>query len=176
MSKSKLRTANLLGALAGEIAGRLEQRLKSHPNGKDSAAAALNIIGFYGGCTNSALSQALQRSHTATVRLVDKLEADKLVESRPAEDRRSVALHLTEKGKQEARKIVRDRCVALADVLDVLSGEQQAQLTDILEVLLRSLTVNAAEADHICRLCDDGACPAATCPVHQAGIAHADRA
>lgn len=174
MSKSKLRTANLLGALAGEIVGRLEQRLKSHPNGTDSAAAALNIIGFYGGCSNNALSRALQRSHTATVRLVDKLEADRLVESRPAEDRRSVALHLTEKGRQEARKLVRDRCVALADVIDVLSAEQQAQLAEVAEVLLRALTSDAAQADHICRLCDDSACPAATCPVHQAGLAHAE--
>jgi len=173
VSKSKLRTANLLAALSGEIADRLDQRLKSHPNQNDSAAAALNIIGFYGGCSNNALSRALRRSHTATVRLVDKLEADKLVESRAAEDRRSVALHLTDKGRQEARKIVRDRCVALADLIDVLSAGQQAQLAQILEVLLRSLTSDAAEADHICRLCDDSACPAATCPVHQTALASA---
>ena len=177
MSKSKpgtaslLRTANLLGALAGEIAGRLDERLKRHPNQTDSAAAALNIIGFYGGCSNNALSRALQRSHTATVRLVDKLEHDKLVESRPAEDRRSVALHLTDKGRQEARKIVRDRCMTLAEALAALSAEQQAQLAAIAETLLRSLTTDAAQADHICRLCDDSACPAATCPVHQAALA-----
>src|SRR5882724_4448772 len=72
---TKLRTANLLGALAGEIAGRLERHGRIHPNETSSAAAALNVIGFYEGCSNSALSRALGLSHPATVRLVDKLEA-----------------------------------------------------------------------------------------------------
>jgi MarR family transcriptional repressor of emrRAB len=50
---SRLRTANLLGALACEIAERVDLMLKGHPNASDSAAAALNIIGFYEGCSNN---------------------------------------------------------------------------------------------------------------------------
>ena len=100
----KLRTANLLGALSTEIAGRLEQQLRKHPNATDSGVAALNIIGFYEGCSNGALSRALQLSHTATVRVVDKLEAAGLVESRSARDRRSVALYLTSRGRTRARR------------------------------------------------------------------------
>ena len=69
----KLRTANLLGALACEISERLDERLKNHPNESDSAAAALNVISFYAGCSNNALSRALKLSHTTTVRLIDKL-------------------------------------------------------------------------------------------------------
>jgi MarR family transcriptional regulator, negative regulator of the multidrug operon emrRAB len=78
---SKLRTANLLGALAGEIADRIEREGKLHPNETSSATAALNVIGFYEGCSNGALSRALGLSHTATVRLVDKLELSGLVRS-----------------------------------------------------------------------------------------------
>ena len=92
---SKLRTANLLGALAGAIAERQERHGKAHPNETSSAAAALNVIGFYEGCSNGELAEALGLSHTATVRLVDKLEAGGLVISATGADRRAVALRLT---------------------------------------------------------------------------------
>ena len=170
---SKLRTANLLGALAGEIAERLDRRLRSHPNQTDSAVAALNLIGLYGGCSNNALSQALKLSHTATVRLVDKLEAAGLVESRPGQDRRSVALHLTGSGQSRARAAIEDRCAALGDIVDALSPDQRDQLDAIAETLLKSLTTSAMEAGHICRLCDEIVCPGDDCPVHQRAIAFA---
>lgn len=167
---SKLRTANLLGALACEIAERLDQMLKDHPNATDSAAAALNVIGFYEGCSNNALSRALKLSHTTTVRLIDKLAAQGLVERREGTDRRAVSLFLTKRGREQARTVVRDRCLALGQVVDVLSERQRNQFDKLAEVLLRSLTTSAEEADHICRLCDDGACPASDCPVHQEAL------
>lgn len=165
---SKLRTANLLGALASEVAGRLDRSAKAHPNQTLSASAALNLIGFYEGCSNTELSRALQLSHTATVRLVDKLEETGLVESRQGkEDRRSVALHLTKAGRARARQILQERCVVLEEIVDALAPAQQGQLEGLLEILLRALTPHSAEAgNHICRLCDETACPADKCPVH----------
>jgi DNA-binding MarR family transcriptional regulator len=168
---SKLRTANLLGALAGELAERLDQCGKIHPNQTDSAAAALNLIGFYEGCSNGALSRALGLSHTSTVRLVDKLEAAGLVKSEPGADRRSVALWLTEEGRKRARAVVQDRCLMLGEIVEVLTPEQRAQLDRIAESLLRALVTGATEADHICRLCDETACPPEQCPVHQRALA-----
>jgi MarR family transcriptional regulator, negative regulator of the multidrug operon emrRAB len=170
----KLRTANLLGALACEISGRLDERLKSHPNQTDSSAAALNVIGFYEGCSNIALSRALKLSHTATVRLVDKLEAAGLVKSKTGEDRRSVALSLTEAGRARVKAVLKDRCVSLGHLVDKLSAKQQAQLEGIMETLLRALTTSAEEADHICRLCDEIVCPEGTCPVHQEALTLAE--
>jgi len=168
---SKLRTANLLGALASEIAETLDRQLRSHPNQTDSAAAALNVIGFYEGCSNGALSRALKLSHTATVRLVDKLEAAGLVESRPGVDRRAVALYLTEAGRVRGRVTIQERCAVLGSIVDILAPEQQDQLAALAETLLRALTTSAAEADHICRLCDETVCPQDACPVHQAAAA-----
>ena len=172
---SELRTANLLGALAGAVSDLLERRDKSHPNQTDSATAALNLIGFYEGCSNGALSKALGLSHTATVRLVDKLEADGLVGSTTGLDRRSVSLRLTPAGRRQCRAAVRQRCAALCDVIAVLSPTQRAQLDRIAETLLRSLVTTAGEADHICRLCDDTACPPDDCPVHQKSLAVAGK-
>jgi MarR family transcriptional regulator, negative regulator of the multidrug operon emrRAB len=168
---SKLRTANLLGALAGEVADRIERQGKVHPNETNSAVAALNVIGFYEGCSNGALSRALGLSHTATVRLVDKLELAGFVLSEIGTDKRSVALRLTDLGRERTRTVIRERCMRLADVIDVLTAQQRRQLDDIAETLLKSMVTAARDADHICRLCDDAACSPGRCPVHQKATA-----
>ncbi len=163
---SKLRTANLLSALTIELADRLDRFGRTHPNETTTAAAALNVIGFYEGCSNNALSRALGLSHTATVRLVDKLEAQGLVVSETGTDRRSIALSLTEAGRERAKAIVRTRCVMMGELVDRLTPEQCRQLDTIAETLLRSMVEAADAADHICRLCDEEACPPDHCPVH----------
>jgi len=161
---SKLRTANLLGALAGEIADRIEREGKLHPNETSSATAALNVIGFYEGCSNGALSRALGLSHTATVRLVDKLELSGLVRSERGADKRAVALRLTRHGRERARAVIHDRCLRLGDLIEVLTPRQRRQLDDIAEALLKSMVKAAQDADHICRLCDGAACPTRQAP------------
>jgi DNA-binding MarR family transcriptional regulator len=169
---SQLRTANLLGALSVAISDRLAEALKNHPNQTDSAAAALNLIGFYEGCTNSALSASLGLSHTATVRLLDRLESKGFVERRVAEtDQRAVALYLTRKGRTRLREILAIRCAALCDVISSLSVSEERRLGHLLEKILKTLTKAVMDADHICRLCDETTCPARSCPVHQAGLA-----
>ena len=167
-----LRTANLLAALAGQVDHLLIRRLRIHPNQTDSSAAALNIITFYEGCTNLRLSQALRLSHTAAVRLVDKLEQEGLVERREGKDKRSVALFLTEAGRERIRAILTDRCAALEGILSPLTPEEQATLSALLEKLLTNQTKAPGDDDYICRLCDTTVCPAETCPVHQAGLAN----
>jgi len=168
---SKLRTANLLGALAGEITNRIERQGKLHPNETSSSIAALNVIGFYEGCSNGALSRALGLSHTATVRLVDKLELSGLVRSERGTDKRAVALRLTKLGQERARAVIHDRCLRLCDFIDVLTPRQRRQLDDLAEALLKSMVNAAQDADHICRLCDGSACPTRRCPVHQKALA-----
>lgn len=168
---SKLRTANLLGALAGAVNDRLDAQLRSHPNQNSSAAAALNLIALYEGCSNAMLSAGLKLSHPATVRLVDKLEAAGLVESRTgAADRRAVALFLTPGGQVRTREVLQQRCVALEAVIDLLTPDQRRQLDGIAETLLAALTTTPLEGGHICRLCDEVICPQDICPVHQKAV------
>jgi DNA-binding MarR family transcriptional regulator len=154
--------------LAGELANRLDRRLKTHPNQTNSSAAALNVIAYYEGCSNARLARALQLSHPAAVRLVDKLEAQGLAESRDAADGRAVSLYLTDAGKARTRAILEERCAALSGLIEVLSGEEEAQLAHCLERILAGLTESPDHADYICRLCDDIACPPQRCPVHLA--------
>lgn len=167
---SKQRTANLLGTLAGAVAGRLDRQLKQHPNQTDSSASALNLVAGYEGCSNVELSRALQLSHTATVRLLDKLQEAGFVERRDGADRRSVALFLTAAGRAHARQIVQARQAVLLGLIDALSPAQRSQLDGLADTLLSVMTVDAAEADHLCRLCDEGVCAPARCPVHRAAL------
>src|SRR5258708_33975457 len=95
---TRLRTANMLAAFAGEVTERLGATLKSHPNQTDSASAALNIIGFWEGITNADLARALKLSHTATVRLVDKLETQGYVKAPGGKDKRATPLYVTPPG------------------------------------------------------------------------------
>ncbi len=169
-----LRAANMLGALAGQVNSLLTRRLRHHPNQTDSSAAALNALAFFEGCSNLRLSQALRLSHTATVRLVDKLEQEGLVESQTGQDRRSVALFLTEPGRARAREILTDRCQALDGILSLLTAEEQQTLSGLLEKLLRNQVKAAEDDEYICRLCDSTVCPADICPVHQAALAIAE--
>jgi DNA-binding MarR family transcriptional regulator len=166
-----MRTANLLGAIALELTERVERLSKRHPNETTSSLAALNVIGFYKGCSNNALSQALGLSHTTTVRLVDKLEASGYVTSETGADRRSVSLKLTQSGRERVRDVVSDRCRHLCEMLEILPEEDLEHLSRISDILLRSLVATASDADHICRLCDETACPTEQCPVHNQVIA-----
>ena len=170
---TRLRTANLLGALSAEVSDRLERQLKRHPSQTSSSAAALNVIGFWEGCSNNDLASALRLSHTATVRLVDKLEADGLVEARPGRDKRAIALHLTKAGEAAVRRLLTERCAALEHITAALSAEESRVFTGLLEKLLRSVTPDMQAATQICRLCDQTVCPEKICPVHQAALAAA---
>jgi MarR family transcriptional repressor of emrRAB len=168
---SKLRTANLMAALTTALGDRLERVARDHPNATNSAAAALNIIGFDEGCSNGALAEALGLSHAATVRLVDKLEAAGLVTSGAGTDRRAVALRLTPAGRERAAEVVGRRVALVAETLDILSDAQRAALTGIATTLLDAMTQTPADGNHLCRLCDGTSCPEDCCPVHLKALA-----
>ena len=163
---TRMRTANLLATFAGEVTERVTAEVKNHPNQTDSAAAALNVIGFWEGCTNAELSRALRLSHTATVRLVDKLEARGLVESRSGKDKRAVHFYLTKEGEAAVQPILMARCAAVDGYLGALTAAEQDQLAGLLDKLMRPLATDGFAISHICRLCNLTACPPDQCPMH----------
>jgi MarR family transcriptional regulator, negative regulator of the multidrug operon emrRAB len=161
-----LRTANLLGALAGEVSDRLQRMLQQHPNQTDSAAAALNLIGQEDGLSNIALSQNLQLSHTATVRLVSKLKAEGLVRIGEAQDKRAVAIRITASGRKKVRNMLVERTQVLTDIVGALSTDEQRQLDDLVSKMLPPLVTDVAQGNYICRLCNHEACLPPCCPVN----------
>jgi DNA-binding MarR family transcriptional regulator len=162
----RLRTANLLAAFAGEVTDVVGSVIKTHPNQTDSAAAALNIMSFWEGITNAQLARALKLSHTATVRLVDKLEARGFVEARDGEDRRVTHLHLTRAGSDAVKPALVARCTAVERYLEVLTADEERQFSRLLEKMMRPLGTDAYGVSHFCRLCDFSNCPEDRCPMH----------
>ncbi|HEY6257041.1 MAG TPA: MarR family transcriptional regulator [Xanthobacteraceae bacterium] len=156
----------MLAAFAGEITERVGTAIKSHPNQTDSASAALNIIGFWDGITNAQLARALKLSHTATVRLVDKLEAQGLVEARGGNDKRATHLDLTPAGRDAVLPMLAARCAAVERYLTILTSAEEQQLSALLEKLMQPLGTDAYSVCHFCRLCDLATCPADQCPMH----------
>jgi MarR family transcriptional repressor of emrRAB len=159
---SSSRTANLLGALGVVLADALADA------GGDSAAAALVAIGGpSAGASIEALSGVVGLSHSGTVRLVDRLETDGLVERRRGADQRSAALVLTPAGRRSVRQVLRNRDANLQFFLSLLTEDQQGALIDAAERVLGELGGRPDAEQRICRLCDVDACGRSRgeCPV-----------
>lgn len=157
--------ANLLGALALAVSDDMNNAVCLAASSGDTASAALVHLSHapLGGV--EPLRQVLGLSHSATVRLVDRLVSGGLVERRPADhDRRTVVVSLTFDGRAVANAAERDRLSRLRCMLQrSLSAEQRAQLTPLAETMLSALTDDNSALWRICRLCAFEACP--DCPV-----------
>jgi MarR family transcriptional repressor of emrRAB len=169
------REANLFGALTLAVAERLARATDEAAARGGAAPAALNALESYlDGSSIDALRHSLGLTHSAGVRLVDRLAADGFLTRQPGEDGRSVAVTLTAAGREVARQVRESRERALVDVLGALSAGEREQLSSLHEKLLEGITGSRADARHICRLCDPDACGhhEGRCPVTRA----ADRA
>ena len=165
---TKNRTANLLGALALALSDAQRRETEAQADLGAAGPAALVTIGVDPGGSVQTLAGVLGLSHSATVRLVDRLTAAGLVERHAGADSRTLALYLTGLGGERRRQILDGRTRILSDALAPLSDGEQSALTALLEKLLSGLTQGRHHADHICRLCDEDCCPGETCPVEGA--------
>lgn len=164
MTRETLRTANLLGAAVLCLHDELKQTVEKRSGRSGEAAAALNALGHQPGLSNDALSRLLGLTHTGTVRLIDRLVADGLVERRPAaRDKRGVALYLTAAGETVRREILEDREAALVPLVSRLSSREQKTLATLLGKLLTAVSRDDTHKLRICRLCDSGVCE--DCPI-----------
>ncbi len=162
------RSANLISALVVALADELDEvTRRAGVHGATGASALATILAVPGEHVDE-LSRVLGITGSGTVRLVDRLVADGLVERRPGRDRRSVSLWLTERGTQVAKDIVAERRMILRRALEPLSEAQRRALAAAAEPVLAHLAVDRGRADRICRLCDYAACPQERCPVERA--------
>jgi DNA-binding MarR family transcriptional regulator len=157
------RTANLLGAVGLAVAGRIEQAARDILSHVGETPAAVVVIGYGLGPSNDQLRRILQLSHPGTVRLVDRLVADGLVERRPGSDRRSIALHLTDTGMRLREALMQGRLAAIRPLLEPLSATEQNQLGALLHKLLASMDTTDLDRCTLCRLCDNRVCT--DCPI-----------
>lgn len=97
----------------------------------------LVVVGDHDGLSQSNLARRLGKDKNVVARLVDKFEGMGLIERRPAGDRRTKALHLTEKGRLVVTS--QQRCVLEGEkrVTSVLTPEERATLVSLLDKVLR---------------------------------------
>lgn len=151
--------ANVLGALVQAIGDAVVS---------DSAAAALVHLSKYPDEPIDALRRPLGLSHAGCVRLVDRLEAERLVERGEGEDGRVRAIRLTRSGEAAARRLLAARGAALSTAIDRLSPGEREALVRIATKILAEFVVDPATALSVCRLCDYASCPDDVCPTGKA--------
>lgn len=159
------RTTNLLGTLGIVIADAMVDIDKGNMDHNSSVSAALITLGNYPGHSITSLATALKLSHSATVRLVEKLSHEGFVTSNVDRDRRKVTLSLTRTGSKTKKSIVSKRQAQLADLLLPLGQGEQAQLAALIEKMLVRATKSISDAEQLCRFCDLANCPQDKCPI-----------
>ena len=137
------KAVNVFGALALALAVQI------------SAEASLTIDG---------LSKLIGLSHSATVRLVDRMCARGLVTRVRGSDLREVRLRLTQLGSGTVRQILADRAAALGSAFADFSDEDWRVFEPLMVKVLRRVLHTKQEVDLACRLCDQTICPRDICP------------
>ena len=158
------RTANLLGAMALAVSDRLVAAAEA-AGGSMTRSAAVVLVDQVPRCSVEWLSRRLDLSHSATVRVVDRLTTDGLVRRAPGPDARTVALEATADGSRLAAEVKAARLAVLRDVLGDLSDDRRDDLVRVAEALLYETIDEVDQAWRVCRLCDPARCVDPTCPV-----------
>src|SRR5580698_6450311 len=95
------RTANLLGAFLTGLHDHMSNRLEQESAISGDGPAALVAIAYNEGRTVEFLRRTLTLSHSWTVRVVEKLEKAGLVQKNTGNEKRSLALQLTDPRRRQ---------------------------------------------------------------------------
>jgi DNA-binding MarR family transcriptional regulator len=159
------RTENLLGVLALLVTDEMNAQNTVAALAGPTARAMLNAVGQYPDSSIEVLRDAVDLSHPAAVRAVAGLVEAGLIEKKPGPDKRAVALALTATGKREAKRMQTARERMLQRVVSRLDADERIVFEDLLIKILWHETRDPAHAMQLCRLCDEGPCLKAGCPV-----------
>ncbi len=160
--------ANVLGTLALTIVNRVDIGAGSVTRHGANAPAALVTLLWYPDRPIAFLAARLRITHPGAVQLADRLERDRLVERIPGEDGRTKLLALTREGEAAALAVLAARRDVLERAVGALDDQQVRALADAAGSMLEAITDDLLTSEHMCRLCDELACPDARCPVERA--------
>lgn len=158
------KTENVIGAMVLGLADAVLRETENHAPEKGQAAAAIALLRHQPGMPIEQMRRALGLSHSATVRLIDRLVMDDLVVRQPSvSDRRAVALHLTAAGNASCDAILSSRFERIAKALRSFDPVERETYRLLTEKLLSNFVEDLDHGYSVCRLCDLSACPG--CPV-----------
>ena len=158
------RDRNIFGAFALMISDDIVRASSSRAPEAGPAASALALLAHKPGLSIGMLAVGVGLSHAGTVRLVDRLSAEGLIERREHQtDGRARSLYLTGTGEVASREILASRDLVIAEGLSILNPDELKILSDIAERVLRDRLENLEHSYRICRLCCYAGCT--NCPV-----------
>ena len=134
----------------------------------------LCVLAFgFGYAANQGGTCLVVAAHAGTVRLVDRLVSEGLIERREhSTDGRARSLYLTPTGKVASDEVLASRDQVIAEGLSILNPDELKTLSDIAERVLRNRLENLEQSYRICRLCCYEGCT--NCPVdaelHERGV------
>ena len=164
MSTEDRHLANVLGAVSLQVMTRASAAMSAATGLSPVQVVAMVALANYAeGGSTAQLSTSVDLSHSATVRLVDRLVQLGLVERRVgAGDGRVSAVHLTTQGRRTVTRLRRARQTALDEILAGLDEPSRRALAPVLDVLAAAEVVPAPDgietSRYVCRLCDADAC------------------
>jgi MarR family transcriptional regulator, negative regulator of the multidrug operon emrRAB len=160
------RAANVVGAFATALGDRLAERSRLTVRHGANAPAALAAAANYDTLSIERLRRLLGMSHPGAVRLVDRLQADGLVQRRAASDARAVDIRLTARGRKRVERLFAERTAVVTDALAGLEPDERHTVVDLLGRLLDAAIDETPEAESTCRLCRHDACgTTGGCPI-----------
>jgi DNA-binding MarR family transcriptional regulator len=166
---------NVVGAMVVAVGDRLRDATETAAGMTGPLPAALaSLHEWAGGRTVDTLAGGLRLSHSRTVRVIDRLEADGLAtRERDPADGRNVLVRLTPAGERAGEAVLAAREAALATALDGLGPPERRALAELAERVLSGVTAGRRSARSICRLCESDACghDDGRCPVTRAADA-----
>lgn len=159
-----LRDRNVFGAFALMIGDDIVRASSSRAPEAGPAASALALLAHKPGLSIRVLAVGVGLSHAGTVRLVDRLAAEGLIERREhSTDGRTRSLYLTATGKVASDAVLASRDQVIAEGLSILDPDEQKILCDIAERVLRNRLESLEQSYRICRLCCYEGCT--NCPI-----------
>lgn len=166
------RLENILGAFANNIADAVNAAAHEDVHISGPSAEGLALINHQPGITIKTLRYGLNLSHAGTVRLIDRLsEAGLVRRDISLQDKRSVALQLTQSGQAACDKLLESRQSVVRDLISSLTKKEQSVLETIVSKVLQNTVTQVPHAYAVCRLCDADLCQ--DCPVEDGLKLHA---
>ena len=158
------RDRNIFGAFALMISDDILRASAAHAPEAGPTAPALALLAHMPGLSIRMLAVGVGLSHAGTVRLVDRMATEGLIERREhSTDGRTRALHLTPAGTVASNAVLAARDQVLAAGLSILSPDEIKTLCGIAERVLRNRLENLEQSYRICRLCCYEGCT--NCPI-----------
>lgn len=158
------RDRNIFGAFALMISDDIVRATSSRAPEAGPAASALALLAHKPGLSIRMLAVGVSLSHAGTVRLVDRLASEGLIERREhSTDGRTRSLYLTPAGKVASDEVLASRDRVIAEGLSTLTPGELKILCGIAERVLRNRLEDLEHSNRVCRLCNYERCT--KCPI-----------